>query len=321
MFKYKKFSLNKGSKLKVLLLGYSYIAKKKIINTFIKHKISFCVASKSKKKNIVGSYTQYKSYNEGLVKSSADIVYISLPNSLHYKWAKKALNYNYHVIIDKPMCDTMIKTNKLINLAKKKNKFLSESVFFSHHCQILNAIKIAGGIKKINHIDVNFVIPKPNKKSILLSKKLKGGAIMDMGPYAASIARIFCPKKIKSKKIVLKKNNFNLITSFNILYDYSSIIYSGFFKIGGEYQNDLTLRTDKKIIKLYRVFAPPADQNLRIDVKENNKKKSYLIKQDNSFANYFFEALKIIKKKKYSYYFKQIKTDYLFREELLKKIG
>ena len=219
------------------------------------------------------------------------------------------------------MCDSIIKANELINLVKKKNKFLSGSAFFSHQRQILNAIKIACGIKKINHIVANFVIPKPNNKSILLSKKIKDGVIMDMGPYAASIARIFCLKKIKSKKIILKKDNFNLITSFNILYDYSSIIYSSFFKIGGEYQNDLTLRTDRKIIKLYKVFSPPTDQNLRIDVNEDNKKKSCLIKQDNSFVSYFLKALKIIKKKKYSYYFKQIKTDYLFREELIKRIG
>jgi len=121
---------------KVLLLGYSDLAKNRLIKTFINSKVKFSVASKSEKKKIIGAYAQFQSYEDGLRNSLADIVYISLPNALHYKWAKKALNYNYHVIIDKPMCDTMIKTNKLINLAKKKKKFLSKSEFFIHHRQI-----------------------------------------------------------------------------------------------------------------------------------------------------------------------------------------
>ena len=42
--------------------------------------------------------------------------------------------------------------------------------------------------KKIN---AKFVIPKPDKKSILMSKKLQGGVLMDMGPYISSIPRLF----------------------------------------------------------------------------------------------------------------------------------
>ena len=107
-------------KLKVLLLGHSNLAKKRLINSFIKKKILFSVSSISEKKKIKGAYAQYNSYEDGLKKSLADIVYISLPNSLHYKWAKKSLEYGYHVIVDKPICEKMSKVNKLVNLSKKK---------------------------------------------------------------------------------------------------------------------------------------------------------------------------------------------------------
>ena len=53
------------------------------------------------------------------MKSDANIVYISLPNSLHFYWAKKALLHGYHVIIDKPMCVNKSEANILINIAKK----------------------------------------------------------------------------------------------------------------------------------------------------------------------------------------------------------
>lgn len=293
-------------KYKILLLGYSNLAKNKLIKTFIKNKIRFCVASISQNKKIFGAYEQFQSYDEGLKKSSADIVYISLPNSLHYTWAKKALELGYHVIIDKPICDSLEKTKNLINIAKKYKRLLSEAVFFDYHKQIQTALKLSGGTKNIKYINANFIIPKPKKNDFRNSKKLKGGALMDMGCYASSIAAIFCSKKIITKKIIIKKNNLGLVTSFNFIFDFYSQVYSGQFKHGGEYQNNLTIYTDKKIISLNRVFSPPVNLNMKITVKENNQTKVYIIKKDNTFENYFTEVTRSISNKKYGYYFNKM---------------
>ena len=66
---------------------------------------------------------------------------ISLPNSLHYFWAKKSLEKNYHVIIDKPATLNFRQAKDLIKLAKKKRKLLSEAVVFQYHYQIDKSIK------------------------------------------------------------------------------------------------------------------------------------------------------------------------------------
>ena len=60
--------------------------------------------------------------------------------------------------------------------------------------------------KKIN---AKFIIPKPSKKSILMSKKLDGGVLMDMGPYISSVPRLFNLKKLINKKIIIKKIKIN----------------------------------------------------------------------------------------------------------------
>ena len=60
--------------------------------------------------------------------SKAKIAYISLPNSLHYVWAKKALELGYHVVVDKPICKQYLNSAKLVNLAKK-NRLISEATF------------------------------------------------------------------------------------------------------------------------------------------------------------------------------------------------
>ena len=43
-------------------------------------------------------------YDVSLERNNIDIVYISLINSLHYKYLKKAIKSNKHVLVEKPAC-------------------------------------------------------------------------------------------------------------------------------------------------------------------------------------------------------------------------
>jgi NDP-hexose-3-ketoreductase len=306
-------------KISFLLIGYSHIARKRVIDVFLKDKVTFSVASKSYLKKIQGAKKQFSNYDEALLNSEANIVYISLPNSLHFYWAKKALLLGYHVIVDKPLCYSIAETTELINIAKKKNKLLSEAIFYNYHAQIKKLLRIIKNKKKINKIKVNFVIPMPAKKSILLSKKLKGGAIMDMGPYAASINRVFFGEKITDEQITVKKNLQNLPISFKLKIEYSKRKFEGLFKFGGNYINQVIFFTKTKKIELNRVFSPPANDDLNLMVTEKNKKINYLIKKDDCFENYFLNLKKNLYEKNYFYYLMQIKKDHLFRNKIENK--
>ena len=306
-------------KFSFLLIGYSHIARKRVIDVFLKNKVSFSVASKSYAKKIKGAKKQFSNYDKALSNSEASIVYISLQNYLHFYWAKKALLLGYHVIVDKPLCYSISETLELINIAKKKNKLLSEAIFYNYHAQIKKLLEIIKNKKKINKVKVKFVIPMPEKKSILISKKLKGGAIMDMGPYAASINRIFFGKKITEEKITVKKNLQNLPISFKLKIEYNKKIFEGLFKFGGNYINQVIFLTSTKKIELNRVFSPPSNEDLNLMVTEKNKKTNYLINKDDCFENYFLNFKKNFYKKKYSYYLMQIIKDHLFRNKIESK--
>lgn len=306
-------------KNEILLLGYSHIARKRIIDVFIKNKIVYSIASQTHKKMIQGTKKQFSNYEDALKNSGAHIVYISLPNALHFIWAKKALLMGYHVIIDKPICYKLSETKELIRIAKKRKKLISEAIFYNHHAQIKKIIKLAGSKKDINKIDVNFCIPMPEKNSLLMSNKLEGGVIMDMGPYAASIHRIFFNKKIIDMRIAVAKNSLNLPISFKIQVRYNKKTYSGSFKFGGNYINQVNFFTKNKEISIDRVFSPPSNLNLSVKVLEKNKGKTYLVKKDNCFENYFLEVLIKINKMNYSYYYKQIEEDHFFRNKIQKK--
>ena len=305
-------------KYKILLIGYSNIARKRYINTFIKNDIPFCVASRSFKKKIEGSYLQFDNYDKALKYSGADIVYLSLPNSMHFNWSKKVLNSGLHLIVDKPITTKMDQLNQLIKIAKKKQLLLSEAIFFNYHKQFEILKKYIGNLSNIEQIFVNFTIPIPQKKSLLLSKKFEGGAFMDMSPYAASINRILIKENLKKKSIIIKKNANGLIISFDIFLRYKTKILNGTFKFGGDYKNELLVYYKNKSIEIRRIFSPPEDIKLKIQINKKNQSKIIIVKKDNCFENYLIEIIKNIRNKKFAFYNKNIIQDENFRFKIIR---
>ena len=306
--------------MKVLILGYSNIVRKRILDVLKEKKIKIFIASKSYKKKIPGIKKQFKSYKIALKQSKPNIVYISLPNSKHFEWAKKSLNYKYNTIIDKPITSNEKQLDELIELSKKNKKILVESTFFNYHIQMKKIIKM---YKNDLHKKVNakFIIPKPSKKSILMSKKLEGGVLMDMGPYISSLPRLFNLKKLINKKITIKKNKDKLIVSIKFLMSFEEGEYNGYFKFGGKYKNQITVSNKKTKSSVSRVFSPPDNEDLILKLISNKREKIIKFKKDNCFKNFFSEVLKILKEKKFDFYYKRMRHDAIFRTNLNNRIN
>ncbi len=305
--------------MKVLILGYSKIVRKRVLSVFKENNLKIYVASKTYKKKIFGIEGQFNSYLYALKKSKPFIVYISLPNSEHFIWAKKSLHHNCNTIVDKPITFNVKQLEELIELSKKKNRLLVESIFFNYHVQVKKLIKEYKNAK-FKKIYAKFIIPKPGKKSILMSKKLHGGVLMDMGPYISSIPRLFNLKKLLKKRVKIIKNRDKLIMSIKFLLKFDKGDYNGIFKFGGEYKNEIKIANKIKKILIERAFSPPDNENLILKSKVKEKHKITKLKKDNCFRNFFKEVLKVIKDKKYDFYHNRMKHDAVFRTNLNKKI-
>ena len=293
--------------------------QKRIFRVFKEKKIELFVASKSHNNQIKGVKRQFKSYEKAIKKCKPNLVYISLPNSKHFYWAKKSLNYKCNTIVDKPITSNEKQLKELINLSKKNNKLLAESTFFNYHLQMKKIIKIHKK-DKFKKINANFIIPKPNKDSILMSKKLQGGVLMDMGPYISAIPRLFNLKTLISKKIKIKKNKDKLIISIKFSLNFKEGKYNGLFKFGGKYKNQIKISNENDVSIINRVFSPPDDENLNLDYVSKKRKKNIKMKKDNCFKNFFTEVLKKVKENRYSFYYKRMRHDVYFRVNLNKKI-
>ena len=298
---------------KILIIGYSSLVKRRIISSLIRNNIPYDVASRSRKQKDFNAENWYHGYSKALNNSDAKIVYISLPNSLHFIWSMRALNKGFHTLVDKPATINLKQLYRLIKIAKKRKKIFSEAIFFNYHIQtktVLNKIKK----DKIIRLNANFSIPKPDKKSILSSKKLKGGVIMDMGPYIAAVSRLFfktMPKKI-IKNVILKNK---ISSKIEVLFIYKDSYLLGKFSHNDDYKNFIEVYFKNKTFKLSRVFSPPALENLKV-LELNKNKIKHKIFSDDVFTNYINEIFKLIKSKRYSYYYNQMIYDMKVRQYL-----
>ena len=301
--------------MRVLILGYSNIVKKRVLSVLKEKKFAIYIASKSYKKKIPGIKKQFTSYEQALKNCKPSIVYISLPNSKHFVWAKRSLNHKYNTIVDKPITSNKKQLAELIDLSKKNKRLLVESTFFNYHVQMKKIINIYK-IDRYKKIYAKFIIPKPDKKSILLSRKLQGGVLMDMGPYISSIPRLFNLKNLKKKKIQITKNKQKLVISIKFFINFEEGVYQGIFKFGGKYTNEIKISNGSKKSLIKRVFSPPDNEFLFLKTTSKKKKKVIKIKKDKCFKNFFIEVLKIIKERKYNFYYKRMLHDVNFRTNL-----
>tara|TARA_Y100000294_G_C8506733_1_gene316993 strand:- start:159 stop:1106 length:948 start_codon:yes stop_codon:yes gene_type:complete len=309
--------------MKILILGYSSLCKRKIIpmlkNKF--SKIKYCICSKSQKRDDIGATEWFRTYKDSLEKSQADLVYISLINSQHYYWAKKFLQKKYHVIIDKPATLNFKQAKNLVKLARKQKRLLSEAVVFYYHHQINKAIKEINSLKNLTHVHARFVIPKFPKKNFHNFKKYGGGCFLDMGPYAAAVFRIFISKNIKKVTFLssFKENQNGVNENFDVKIVVGKKSFSGYFSHNGEYENILTLSTKRKSVTINRVFSPPNDIDLTLQVNEGNISKEKKLKRDDIFFNYFKKIITLLKAKKFGNSYQDLLKDSFFREKLCLK--
>ena len=277
----------------VLILGYSDLVQRKILNAleYSKKVNSVEVASESKKILQTGKIQKtYNSYEDALINSESNIVYISLPNSMHYEYGKKSLELNKNVIIDKPAVLNRNELNKLINIAKKNNLFISQSCVFEYHKAWQKFISYKNSFDD-GILSATFLIPQLNKDNIRMSKKLAGGAFNDMGIYASRSGSAFWGRNAEKISISsLTKNGLDI--GFTALVSYGkNKEFLCKFGFNHEYKNNINFRSNSFFVSYDRVFSPPEDLNSFFEISKNNKKEKIEIGKDNTFNNYLKKLL------------------------------
>ncbi|KAI0636110.1 NAD-P-binding protein [Trametes polyzona] len=154
-------------------------------------------AKYAKTHGIAKTFSGTGCYQKLLDDPEIDVVYIALPNALHFEWAIRTLNAGKHALIEKPIADTADEARQIFALAERKGLVALEAIHFTFHpsTQRVKAIIDSGELGKVKSVVGEFAIPSIltslffQKDDIRYQYDLGGGCTMDMGVYPLAALR------------------------------------------------------------------------------------------------------------------------------------
>ena len=126
----------------------------------------------------------YNSYEEMIADPAVDLIYICVPNQLHYDSCMQALSSGKNVVCEKPFAVNDRQAEEMIKKAEEMNVFISEALWpaFLPSRKLIDDEIASGSIGKVTG---GKIVSLTNVMFMDRIKKLEtgGGALLDMGPY------------------------------------------------------------------------------------------------------------------------------------------
>ena len=140
----------------------------------------------------------YGSYDEVLADPDVEAVYIPLPNGMHHAWTMRSLEAGKHVLCEKPYSRRPVEVTESFDEAERRELVLSEAFMFRYHPQTraLAELVRSGQLGRLRLISGAFSGPTDKPGDVRLDPKLDGGALMDVGVYPLSVARLLAGEPI-----------------------------------------------------------------------------------------------------------------------------
>jgi D-xylose 1-dehydrogenase (NADP+, D-xylono-1,5-lactone-forming) len=148
----------------------------------------------------------YGGYEAMLADSDVEAVYISLPNSLHLEWTVRALQAGKHVLCEKPLGRRAVDVEAAFDVAQREGRRLMEAFMFRHNPQThrLTELVAAGAVGRLRLVRAAFSFAAADAADVRLRTALDGGALMDVGCYCVSGARLIAgePERVTAERVL-----------------------------------------------------------------------------------------------------------------------
>jgi len=280
--------------VRILILGSSAIARKRLIPALasLPEISGIDVASRS------DPDSAYSDYETALSESDAELVYVSLVNSDHATWVERALEADRHVVVDKPAFVEFEHAERFVELSRSRGLCLAEATVYTRHPQIdamRDLFRSSGAAP--THIVANFSFPPLAAENFRYRKTLGGGALNDLGPYAASAGRLFFDQRPEDLECrVLATGGLDGVeTAFSVMMTYSagrSMV--GQFGFTTAYRNRISCLGSDLCVDLDRVFTTPEAFENRLRVSQQSGTSEVKVPAADCFALFMREVLEKI---------------------------
>lgn len=240
--------------------------------------------------------TLFASYDEAINSDEVDAVYIPLPPSLHYIWARKALLNNKHVFLEKPSVLKEAHAHELVSIAQERGLALVENYMFEFHAQLatIKSVISRGDIGELRFISSHFCFPFRGAEDFRYSKSMGGGALFDCGGYPIKLLSL-----LMGDDAQIEYARFNIDERFNVdsngmvsLSDSTGVLGHAYFGMDDVYKCAVEVIGSKGRIVSHRIFTAPSDVEVAVEVTVGNDVTLHSV-QDAQFTNileYFYRA-------------------------------
>jgi len=140
-----------------------------------------------------GDVRAHGSYEALLADAQVQAVYISTPHPWHAEWAIAAARAGKHILCEKPLTLNQADTRRVMAAAREHGVLLMEAFMYRHHPQTLKIVELvrAGVLGELRLIRASFNFAATfDPAHRLFNRALGGGAILDVGCYPVSFARL-----------------------------------------------------------------------------------------------------------------------------------
>lgn len=122
-----------------------------------------------------------ESFDAVLDRDLVDAVVIATPTNTHFELAKRALEHDLHVFVEKPLAQTSQQCRDLVELANERNRVLFVGHVFLHSAPLLKLRELVetGELGNINYISSRRLNLGPVRKDV--------SALYDLAPHDISM--------------------------------------------------------------------------------------------------------------------------------------
>lgn len=145
----------------------------------------------------------YGTYEELLEAGNVDAVYIPLPNDMHAEWVIRAASAGKHVLCEKPLALSVAQAERMADACHDAGVKFQEAMMYRNHPMWVVAVRLVrtGRIGDLVAVQSWFSIHNDDPRNIRNRAENGGGAVMDLGCYNISVARLLFgaePERVES---------------------------------------------------------------------------------------------------------------------------
>lgn len=169
--------------------------------------VALCDVDRAQAKKVADKYAPnakiFTDHKKMLKEMDLDAVTITLPNRFHCPVSVDALNAGCHVLVEKPMAQSIAETKRMVAAAKKAKKLLMVNQtqrLFPAHAKA-KEIMDSGIMGKVLHVNAIFGHAGPESwsprgKWFFKKKDARFGAMADLGVHKVDLIRYLTGKEI-----------------------------------------------------------------------------------------------------------------------------